>query len=356
MYESYFGLSAKPFQLSPDPAFYFGSRGHRRAMAYLEYGLHQGEGFIVITGEVGAGKTTLAQSLVSKLSADQIVPVQIVSTQLDADDTLRLVATAFGLEQANRPKSELLQMFEQVLMEIHQRGRRALLIVDEAQNLTPRAVEELRMLSNFQVGTRSLLQTFLIGQPEFRAIMQRPEMRQLKQRIIASYHLGPLDSNEVQQYIEHRLRLVGWSGNPRFEADAYEAIHAQTDGVPRRINTLADRVMLAAYLSEKSNIEREDVDSAAAELAEELGSSALAGSLTPLVDLRPNAQLGGLTEGAVDQELQRLGRALVSGSVEDRMTQIEDRVALLEASINMVYGMLKKVLRILKPQETEIKP
>src|SRR5574340_1713413 len=193
MYESYYGLSGKPFQLNPDPAFFFGSRGHKRAFAYLEYGLHQSEGFIVITGEVGAGKTTLVRSLLQKLDPQKVVAAQLVSTQLDAEDTLRMVAAAFGLPNKAFEKAELLLALEMFLVSITAKGKRALLVVDEAQNLAPRAVEELRMLSNFQLEAHALLQSFLIGQPEFKDTMQSEHMQQLRQRVIASYHLGPMD-------------------------------------------------------------------------------------------------------------------------------------------------------------------
>ena len=169
MYETYYGLSAKPFQLRPDPHFFFGSKGHKRAMAYLEYGLSQGEGFIVITGEVGAGKTTLVRNLLNKIPTDQIVAAHIVNTSLDPEDTLRMVVSSFGLPYEGASKAELLNRLEQFLRTVDRQGKRALLVIDEAQNLNARTVEELRMLSNFQTDDRSLLQTFLLGQPEFRA-------------------------------------------------------------------------------------------------------------------------------------------------------------------------------------------
>ena len=217
MYESFYGLSGKPFQLNPDPAFFFGSRGHNRAFAYLQYGLYQGEGFIVITGEVGAGKTTIVRSLLEQLDRTKVVAAQIVSTQLDADDMLRAVGVAFGLPVRNVSKAMLLGSIEAFLCGLATEKKRALLIVDEAQNLTPRAVEELRMLSNFQLGDQALMQSFLVGQPELRTVMQSPRMQQLRQRVIASYHLGPLDATETQAYIEHRLHHVGWNNDPRFD-------------------------------------------------------------------------------------------------------------------------------------------
>src|SRR5512141_661359 len=235
MYESFYGLTDKPFQLNPDPSFYYGSRQHRRAMAYLEYGLHQNEGFIVITGEVGAGKTTIVRSLLNKLDPGQFVAAHLVSTQLDAEDTLRLVAAAFGLPGKDMPKSQLLLSLEAFLVSLTQQGKRALLIVDEAQNLTPRAVEELRMLSNFQLETHALLQSFLVGQPEFRRTMQSPHMLQLRQRVIAACHIGPMDVDETRGYIEHRLKCVGWTGDPHFQPQASDAIYQASGGIPRRI-------------------------------------------------------------------------------------------------------------------------
>ena len=210
MYESFYGLNAKPFQLSPDPRFFYGSKGHKRAAAYLDYGLSLGEGFIVITGEVGAGKTTLVRSMLKKLESENVVAAQLVSTQLDADDTLRMVAASFGLEAEGISKSSLLKKIEGFLQASQRQGKRALLLVDEAQNLSQRAVEELRMLSNFQSGDKPLLQSFLLGQPEFRKTLQNENMQQLRQRVIASYHLGPMEAPETRAYIEHRLKTAGW--------------------------------------------------------------------------------------------------------------------------------------------------
>ena len=275
MYESFYGLSGKPFQLNPDPSFYFGSRQHQRAMSYLEYGLHKNEGFIVITGEIGAGKTTLVRNLFGQLNSPQVVAAHLVSTQLDADDTLRMVAAAFGIPTKKVDKSELLLLLEAYLVSNARDGKRCLLVVDEAQNLTPRAVEELRMLSNFQLGTQALLQSFLVGQPEFRETLQGPEMEQLRQRVIATCHIGPLSDAETQGYIEHRLRCVGWKEVPRFSADAFQAIHALSGGIPRRINAVCDRLLWYGYLADKKAFTGPDVEEVSSEMTDEIRASSV---------------------------------------------------------------------------------
>lgn len=277
MYEQFYGLTAKPFQLNPDPSFFFGSRGHRRAYSYLQYGLYQGEGFIVLTGEVGAGKTTLIRNLLQQLDLAKVNAVQLVSTQLDADSLLRAVAIAFGLPVRDHDKARLIAEIEAYLVSLVLQQKRALLIVDEAQNLTPQAVEELRMLSNFQLNDQALLQSFLVGQPELRQLMRSPSMQQFRQRVIASYHLGPLDSDETRAYIQHRLKHVGWTGDPRIVEQAFDMMHAFTGGIPRRINTLCNRVLLAVYLSEKHSIGSEEVEDVIVELNKEFGEKAPTG-------------------------------------------------------------------------------
>lgn len=250
MYESFYGFSAKPFQLKPDPHFFFSSKGHKRAMAYLEYGLSQGDGFIVITGEVGAGKTTLMRTLFRQLEKEKIVAAQIVNTHVGDEDILRLVSAAFGIDAVQESKAVMLTRLEKFLRDCDRQGKRALLVVDEAQNLSQDAIEELRMLSNFQTDERSLLQTFLLGQPEFRKTMLGENMKQLLQRVIASYHLGPLDALDTKSYIEHRLHMVGWTTNPVISAEAFSAIYDYSGGIPRKINSLCDRLFLMGYLEE----------------------------------------------------------------------------------------------------------
>ncbi|MBY0283007.1 MAG: AAA family ATPase [Sphingomonas sp.] len=245
MYDEHYGLSGRPFQLTPDPKFWFESATHKKAMAYLGYGLSQGEGFIVVTGDIGAGKTTLVGHLMATIDRERLHAIKIVSTQIEADDLLRMVATGLDIDPTAMVKAQLLSAIERGLHAVARSGRRTLLIVDEAQALHTSALEELRMLSNFQAGGHALLQIFLLGQPEFRERLQGSErLEQLRQRVIATHHLDPMGPGEVAAYIHHRLNIVGWQGRPGFTDDAFAALYAGSDGVPRRLNQLAGRVML----------------------------------------------------------------------------------------------------------------
>ena len=275
MFESHFGFSAAPFQLSPDPSFYFESRGHGQALSYLKYGVYQREGFIVVTGEIGSGKTTLVQTLLEGLDSRTVVAAQVVNTQLDADDLLHAICTAFGVPVPGPSKAQMLATLEAFFTALAAGGRRALLIVDEAQNLGLKEIEELRMLSNFQLGHQALLQSFLVGQPELRLMLRSSAMEQLRQRVIASCHLGPLSAAETRAYVEHRLRRVGWDAFPAIADAAFASIHTFSGGIPRRINLLCTRVLLAGWLAGTEDVDAVDVANAAAELVSELGGASV---------------------------------------------------------------------------------
>ena len=269
MYLKHFKFRAQPFQLSPDPRFLYESSVHTRAIAHLKFGLNQGDGFIVITGDVGAGKTTIIQYLLSTLSHRKFVASTVVMTNLDDDNLIRMIAAGFGLKQEGRDKASILNEIESFLRNTHRQRKRVLLFVDEAQNLSVGALEELRMLSNIQVDGKPPLQLFLLGQPQFRKTLAREDLLQLRQRIIASYHLGPLNEQETQEYIIHRLSQVGWKNRPYFGAGAFERIYHYTKGVPRRINNLCSRLLLFCFLEEKDLIDPDAVKAVAEDLENE---------------------------------------------------------------------------------------
>lgn len=268
MYDQHFGLTGRPFQLTPDPRFYFESVTHRKALSYLGYGLAQGEGFIVITGEIGAGKSTLVAHLTASIDRSRLTVGTIVTTQLESDGLVGMVAESFGVPTQGLDKPQLLRAIETFLNDEARAGRRCLLIVDEAQNLPVLAIEELRMLSNFQLGASPLLQIFLLGQPEFRDMVRSsPALEQLRQRIIANHHLDPMGPEEVEPYVVHRLQKVGWDGSrPSFAADVFGFLHEETGGVPRRLNTLLNRVMLMGAVENVDRIDTALIEAVLADL------------------------------------------------------------------------------------------
>ena len=256
MFDDFYGLTGRPFQLTPDPTFYFESLTHRKALSYLSYGLAQGEGFVVITGEVGAGKSTLVAHLMATIDPARLTAAQIVTSKLDGEELVHVVAQAFGLIVDGHDKASALGAIEAFLHDEARSGRRCLLVVDESQNLEIEALEELRMLSNFQLGAHPLLQTLLLGQPEFRdTIQDHPQLEQLRQRVIAAHHLEAMELGEVQPYIEHRLKCVGWNSNPKFDQRVFTELYEASGGVPRRINQICNRLMLLGAVEQRSRID-----------------------------------------------------------------------------------------------------
>ena len=342
MYSDHYGLSGQPFQLTPDARFWFESRTHRKAMAYLGFGLAQGEGFIVVTGEIGAGKSTLAAHLLATIDRSRLNVISLVSTQVEGDDILRLAAQGLGVATRGVEKAALLDQVERRLDEETRAGKRTLLVVDEAQNLPVSALEELRMLSNYQLRGRPLLQILLLGQPEFRDKLARPGLEQLRQRVVASHHLDEMGADEVEASVSHRLALVGWSGRPVFTAEAFAALHEVSGGIPRKLNQLANRVMLQAAVDDAATIDGSLIGAVAGELAGDTIAPAPAEAAAPgaekVLPLRsvrsrpepatPNPQPGSPLQVMIDPELVR------------RLEMLESRAEEQEATLRRVLGLL----------------
>ncbi|OKY26700.1 XrtA/PEP-CTERM system-associated ATPase [Thalassotalea sp. PP2-459] len=334
MYESHYGFTEKPFQLSPDPRFFFASNHHQRALSYLQYGLDQGEGFIVITGPIGTGKTTIARNLLNQLGDESIVAAQLVTTKLDPHELLALVVSEFQIKAKGESKADLIQSIEEFLISLNKQGKRALLIVDEAQNLPSETVEELRMLSNFQLDNKPLIQSFLLGQEELKPIIQAPNMEQFRQRIIASAHLRPLSVEEVKEYINHRIHQAGCERDDVFSDDAFELIHEKTLGVPRKINIFVDRLLLFGFLEELEVINSAAILAVAEEMDVEL-----TGSLNnkTLASQEPNKQV------VVNS----------TENVENMKEVLRDVEEILESSIKQKVKMARYVDKLLKQKSKQ---
>jgi len=332
MYENYYGFKERPFQLSPDPRFFFASSNHQRAMSYLQYGLDQGEGFIVVTGPIGTGKTTIARNLLNNIADDSIIAAQLVTTKLDPKELLELVASEFKIAIKGNSKAELLQSIEQFLIDLNRQGKRALLIVDEAQNLPIETVEELRMLSNFQLDNKPLIQSFLLGQEELKDIIQAPNMEQFRQRIIASAHLKPLTNDEVKEYINHRLHQAGCNKENLFSDDGFNVIHEKTLGVPRKINIFVDRLLLFGFLEELTCIDVDAINEVALEMQVELTGSLHKEQLTSIEPNPNNTQV--VVNSTENVE-----------NMKEILREVED---ILESSIKHKIKMARYVDKLLK--------
>lgn len=339
MYESYFGLSRKPFQLTPDPEVFFASTGHQKALSYLQYGLSQGEGFIVITGNVGTGKTTIANHLISQLEEDNIVARQLVTPNLSPDDLIISISKLFRLHPNGDTKAAHIAELTDYMRRLNTLGRRMLLIIDEAQNLPVESIEELRMLSNIQVDGKSIIQSFLLGQTELEGVLSAPVMEQFRQRVIASASLTALSEEELYNYINYRMQKAGWQEEPLFSRDSVAAVHQFTDGIPRKINTFLDRVLLFAYMEEKRSIDVDVVNEVIKEVSSELnhqmdgdGASSRTGGMPSSTPASRNY---------IDRELTRKAGSLAN---DPEMAEIDN--ALLGSDMNTakIETLLESIL------------
>jgi general secretion pathway protein A len=264
-YLEHFELTEQPFRLTPDPDFLYWSKQHARAKAYMESTIWLADGFVVITGEIGSGKTTLLQSFLSELD-DDVVYAVVSQTQLSPTQFLQAILTEFGFKPFNKRKVELLDMLNMFLIEQYSNGKKVVLIVDEAQNLSAKVLEEIRMISGIETHKEKVLRIILAGQPELRETLDLPGMKQLVQRVRLRFHIGPLDRRETREYIERRLAVGGHKKPDLFADDSFDVIYRYSGGVPRLINTLCDTALLCAFADEKKVVDAVDIIAAAEEL------------------------------------------------------------------------------------------
>jgi type II secretory pathway predicted ATPase ExeA/outer membrane protein OmpA-like peptidoglycan-associated protein len=289
MLAEFYGLTQDPFRLSPDPKFCYRHANFAKAKAYMQYVLHQGEGFVMVTGQPGTGKTLLIEDLLSDPRTAKVAKAHVRSTQVGAEDLLRLVASAFGVEARNSSKSTILLNLRAVLLRQMQSGHNSLVTVDEAQNLPYESIEELRMITNLQVVTRPLVQVFLVGQDSLRTLVNQPRMEQLRQRILAACRMEPLSLGETRAYLEHRLTCAGWKGRPSLSGEAVWLLHAATGGIPRLINSFAGRLLLHGAVEERNSLNADDARLVIHELQDELPlGSGLPREIPPLASLGPD--------------------------------------------------------------------
>ncbi len=265
MYTAFYGLREKPFSLTPDPRYLFLASSHREALAHLLYGIEQGEGFIAVTGEVGTGKTTLCRTLLERLGSETDVAF-IFNPTLTGDELLRAIAVELGMLTTGLTRTQLSDQLNEYLLEQRRRNRRVLLIVDEAQNLSPQTLEEIRLLSNLETSTSKLIQILLFGQPELDEQLESRELRQLRQRISVRWSLDSLSASETAEYVRHRLRVAAEGECDLFSDAALREVHRRSRGVPRLVNLLCDRALLAGYADQKRRIDTEQVNDAAREI------------------------------------------------------------------------------------------
>jgi general secretion pathway protein A len=254
MYQSFYGFSEMPFNITPDPRFLYLSPTHQDALQHLKYGVSERKGFIVLVGEVGCGKTTLCRRFLNELSPSRYDTALILNPRITETQMLKAILTELGETNLARNQNDLVAQVNRVLLERIGQGRDIVLIIDEAQNLTFEVLEQIRLLSNLETDKQKLLQIVLMGQPELKEVLAREELRQLRQRILVHYELHPLSLNDTAHYIQHRLTLAGGNGRPSFTRWALRTIHRGSSGIPRIVNNLCDKAMLAAFVRESDEV------------------------------------------------------------------------------------------------------
>lgn len=352
MYLEAFGLKEQPFQITPDSDFLFMSEGHARAKAYMDYTIRNRDGFVVITGEVGSGKTTLIRKLLSEFD-EHVLVAKIFQTQLTETEFLQAVLVEFGLDPFRaQTKVELMDMLTTFLVNSFIQRKQLVLIVDEAQNLTQRVLEEIRLLSGLETEKHKILHVILVGQPELNEVLDSPEMEQLLQRVRLRFHLGALSASETRAYIAHRLKVAGAARTDLFTSEATDLVYEYTGGIPRLINTLCDTALMCAYADDADLITRSIMQDAVSELQWVSFAERVARRGRP--DAQDPGQTG--TDGAILSALGESG--VLAGHIRNVEGLLESIVSLLQRrnriSVRLGRHQLTQLARDLGVREPKI--
>ncbi|HOI17172.1 MAG TPA: XrtA-associated ATPase [Geobacteraceae bacterium] len=349
MYEKFFELEKKPFELVPNPEFLFLSKSHKKAIVYLDYGLKEHAGFILVTGEVGSGKTTIVRNLLKNLD-DTVTLSKVFNTKVTSEQLIAMVNDDFGLDTAHKDKITLLRELTDFLIDQHAAGRWPTLIIDEAQNLSGELLEEVRMLSNLETDTSKLLQIILVGQPELRRTLAQPELRQLRQRISISCHLMPLSRQETEDYIFHRLEIAGNRNAVSFDEGSIDIIYSFSRGIPRLVNIICDFLMLSAFAEETNRMTRELVQEVIGEIEIENAywndvtpEGSFPGNRTFLFDI--NERLSRLEEFVAHTGITEKEKLNLHDSVAGMEKHVSTFMAKSQADLAVLDARIKDALR-----------
>lgn len=340
MYEKFYNLDLKPFRLNSDPRFFFNSKTHKRALSYLFYGVEQREGITIITGEVGTGKTSLVGKLLVSLDDKNTYVVKIATSKLEPIELLRLICAELELEYHRLSKAVLLKNLESHLIKLLKNNIRVLLIVDESQNLNKATIEEIRILSNMLIDGEPLVQCFLLGQKEFRTLLEKEGFEQLRQRVIANYHLEPLECQETKEYILHRLKVAGWDGDPVLDENVMEKVHQCTGGTPRKINLLLDRILLFGCLEGVHHIDSKTLEAVLLDTKDEFWG----------LDLTSNNEI----EKTVTRNREKIKTELTKSDEKDQnISELQERISGLEDSVQVLGRRVLNELEQLRNKSEE---
>lgn len=359
MYNEFYGFKEKPFSLTPDPHFLYLSSVHKKALAYLTYGLEDRKGFITVTGEVGAGKTTLIRALMHRVDANTTI-ARIINTTISSLQMLKMIVRDFGIEVASATKEDILDALNTFLLKQYSQGHNAVIIIDEAQNLPPATLEEIRLLSNLETEKDKLLQILLVGQPELRQTLAQPELRQLAQRITVNYHISPLNAHEVSEYIRHRVKVAGIDEFEIFNQEAMQQIAYASKGIPRLVNIICDAALVIGYVEGTKTITEPLVKEVLTEL--NIPTDSVSHSLAPMQFENKSCPLPTNVNNILQQDFKQIyqnnsNNPMGEEEIRQKTKQVQeqiDQINIIMNRLNCLEKDLEEKARRIKQKEQEL--